>query len=223
MDHNINIQFIQTQDGSHTLYHTGVGDIYHSRHGALTESRYVFIDKGFHYFIPREKINILEIGFGTGLNTFLTLIESRFTDTEVYYESVEKYPLDMQTVKQLNYPGILNDREGLFLKMHEAAWNKEHKITSSFTLKKVSDDLHYYGPGKKFDMVYFDAFSPDVQPDLWSREVFRKLSGGLIKGGILITYSSKSSVQKALRDSGFQINKLPGPPGKREILRAVKI
>ena len=214
-----------TSDGSHTIAIPSLQVTYHSKHGAIQESLHVFIEAGWKQRVtrPDESINILEIGFGTGLNVLLTFMEA--TTQTVWYESLEAYPIDMNTAGQLNYCQLMGrpDLRHTYLEMHTGEWNKPLLIAPNFTLCKRHTKLQdYQQPDKKFDLVYFDAFAPNVQPDLWTEEMFRKIFNLLNDGAILVTYCSKGDVRRALKAAGFIVEKIPGPPGKREMVRARK-
>ncbi|HBX53771.1 MAG: SAM-dependent methyltransferase [Bacteroidetes bacterium RIFOXYA12_FULL_35_11] len=215
-----------TSDGSHTLYVPELNEHYHSIHGSIQESRHIFIDAGFNALTRNQKeIKILEIGFGTGLNALLTLQECSTKNSIVSYYGIEAHPLFPEIYSQLNYVSFLKQEgsENYFRMLHESAWEKQIKISENFYLTKIHRDLREYTPPvNEFDLIYFDAFGPDVQPELWSVEIFEKLYKSLKTGGILTTYSCKGNVKRALKSAGFLIEKLPGPPGKREIIRSLK-
>jgi tRNA U34 5-methylaminomethyl-2-thiouridine-forming methyltransferase MnmC len=221
--HNMERHLVITADGSTTLLIPELNETYHSIHGAERESLHVFIDAGLKFLCgkgPAERqvpvIRILEMGFGTGLNALLTLLYAEEHQLQVYYEALEKYPLPEEEVALLNY----RDRDKL-LSLHACAWEKPVALSTGFMLHKRQLDLLNYTPEQRFDLVYFDAFAPGVQPKLWSREVFAKLYTAMSPGGVLVTYSSKGTVKNALREAGFEIKRLPGAAGKRHILRAV--
>lgn len=213
-----------TGDGSHTLFVPELGEHYHSVFGAIQESQHVFFDAGFSYAIDGKlEIHLLEIGFGTGLNALLTLIKKG--DAPVHYAAVEAFPLAPEMTGKLNYPSLFGhpDAEAIFRKLHDAPWGDDTAISSTFNLLKIHTTLQAFRPGaKKFNLIYFDAFAPEVQPELWTAEVFRKMHTALADGGVLVTYSVKGIVKRALKEAGFTIEKLTGPPGKRHMLRAIK-
>jgi tRNA U34 5-methylaminomethyl-2-thiouridine-forming methyltransferase MnmC len=220
-----NVELVITGDGSHTLFIPGLKENYHSVHGAIAESRHIFIEAGFrHVTAGSSKINILEIGFGTGLNALLTFIESAAKGISVDYFSIELNPLPEKIYSKLNYAEII-DYQGavdIFHQIHSCPWDQLVHLSANFHLQKIKTSLEDYTPGEgAFDLIYFDAFGPDVQPEMWSEEVFKKMALALKPGGVLVTYSTKGTVKRNLKEAGFTIEKLPGPKGKREILRAV--
>lgn len=220
-----------TADGSHTVRMPSMQTTYHSRFGAIQESRHIFIESGFRHY-TREKngpVHIFEMGFGTGLNALLTLLaneeKSESGAGSVWYETIDAFPLNENIAAQLNYGERLSGMEAgkWCAALHRCDWNTPVAITPGFTLMKRVVLLENYDPEQLFDIVYFDAFDPETQPELWTVNIFSRLFRSMAPGGILVTYSSKVSVQRALRAAGFTVEKLPGPPGKREILRAHKI
>ena len=220
-------KIVLTEDGSSSIFSEDVQQHYHSHFGALQESMHIFIDAGLCYelFASAETISILEIGFGTGLNALLTYFKSEELRKKIYYESLELYPLSQTETEQLNYPSILpypNANE-IFTDLHRLAWNEKSAISKNFTLLKrqISATEATYPPNT-FDLVYFDAFSPEAQPELWTKQVFEPIYNSMKKESLLLTYCTKGNVKNTLRSLGFQIEKLPGPIGKREILRAGK-
>jgi len=212
-----------TEDGSHTLFVPQIDECYHSTHGAIQESEHIFIEAGLKQ-CAKKKINVLEIGFGTGLNAFMTLLEGERSGRIIHFTSLEKYPVEMEKVKLLNYPEeIAPDKKPLFEQLHLSPWNDEVQITPYFTLKKIEADFTEYDYTDNFDVVYFDAFSPEKQPEMWTNLLFEKIYDHCLPGAILTTYCAKGYVRRALQDSGFKVERLPGPPGKREILRGSKV
>lgn len=212
-----------TGDGSHTLSNEQIGEHYHSTFGAIQESSHIFIQGALDGFREKQShINILEIGFGTGLNALLTLLWAEQFDKQISYHGLEAFPISIEIANSLNYHEILNIDQPIFLKFHQPS-AESHMITDRFTLEKEINTLEKaVFPTEKIDVIYFDAFSPEVQPELWTVDIFSKLFKSLKKGGVMTTYSCKGIVKRALKESGFQIEKLPGPPGKREYLRASK-
>ncbi len=211
-----------TEDGSHTIYVSDLDEPYHSIRGAIQESRHVFIEQGFNR-IERSRVRILEIGFGTGLNALLTYTAAAKKGSGIYYYAVEKYPLDQDEFTQINHekqiPGC---PPGIYMQMHEAPWGEEIYLTDRFSLFKEHADFSEMAPPGGFDLVYFDAFDPQKQPHLWTEEIFYKIRQLTDQGGILVTYSAKGSVRRALVSCGFHVEKVPGPPGKREMIRATR-
>jgi tRNA U34 5-methylaminomethyl-2-thiouridine-forming methyltransferase MnmC len=211
---------VPTSDGSVTIHDLQFGESFHSSHGAVSESLHVFIKNGYDLMSSNE-IDILEIGFGTGLNCLLTIINKK-QGQKIRYHAIEKFPLSSDENNALNYSQVLNIEKNLFGKIIQQEWEIETEIESGFILKKNKVDLLEYMPPQMFDLIYFDAFSPNVQPELWTVEVFKKLYDSLHKNGILTTYSSKGDVKRALRSAGFFVKRIVGPIGKRHILRATK-
>lgn len=211
-----------TADGSHTLYIPEMEEHYHSVNGAVQESRHVFIDAGLHQLCGSE-IRILEIGFGTGLNAFLTLLEAARLGKTIHYTSIERYPLEKEIVRALNYPRQISPAaEPLFYALHETPWNVSVPVTPYFTLHKMEGDSNSCLFPDIADLVYFDAFAPDKQPEMWNQPIFDKLYRGTSPGGILTTYCAKGTVRRMLQAAGYTVERIPGPPGKREMLRARK-
>lgn len=214
---------ILTSDGTHTVKSRFFDETYHSINGARQESEHVFLNAGFRA-LHKNSLNILEIGFGTGLNAILSFRESGLSGKKVYYHAIELYPLSVNTVKELNYTQFLSGEEKeKFKKMHDVGWNDSVELSPLFTLHKEKIDLLVFETAKQFDCIYFDAFSPNVQPELWCRSVFEKLYNTLSDEGVMVTYSVKGMVKRNMAKAGFDIEKLPGPPGKRHILRGKKI
>ena len=215
-----------TEDGSHTLFVPDLKEHYHSTHGALQESELVFIQNGLHH-IPGciKEINVLEVGFGTGLNALLTVIEAKKQRRKINYVAIEPEPVDAEMLEKLNYSSVIGSTEatGFFKKLHEASWIYPAFLCDYFILSKIQAKLEEVTlRNEQFNLVFFDAFGPEVQPELWTEEIFDQLFKCMKPGGILVTYSCKGTVKRALKAAGFSIEKLPGPAGKREVLRAVK-
>ena len=223
----MNRKIVITDDGSSSIFSEEVNQHYHSHFGALQESMHIFIESGLcsDLFSDLEKISILEIGFGTGLNALLTYFKAKELQKKIEYETLELYPLTPQEVAQLNYPSLLpySNASEIFTSLHNAPWNEKQIVSSNFNLHKMQVSALYASFFcNRFDLVYFDAFSPEVQPELWGKEVFAPIFHSMKNQSILLTYCTKGSVKQTLREIGFQIEKLPGPAGKREILRAKK-
>jgi len=215
-----------TADGSHTLYVPNLDETYHSVHGAIQEALHVYINAGLNYLDNKEKLKVLEVGFGTGLNTFLTLRASTNKTIKVDYTSIEAFPLEWEKVNELNYLKKLNantNETNLFELLHKIEWESFFKITPLFSLQKLNVRLEEFNEKEQFDVIYFDAFGPRVQPELWGVDVLKVMYEALVEGGVLVTYCAKGSVKRALKEVGFKIENIPGPPGKREMTRAIKL
>ena len=216
-------EIITTADGSKTIYLPEWNETYHSKHGAVQEAKHVYIEAGLKYchnLTNKKSLNILEIGFGTGLNAFLSAIYAKRNKIKLNYHAIEKYPLSTQLVNSVNYAQELEIDNLMFNKMHNMAWEKLIEIHNCFSLKKIEVDLHLFESQENFDVVFFDAFGPRVQPELWAKQILEKLYNMMTKNGVLVTYSCKGSVRRDLQSIGFKVVKIPGPPGKREMLRA---
>ena len=215
-----------TADGSHTLYVPDLNEHYHSINGALQESELVFIQNGLHH-IPSciKEINLLEIGFGTGLNALLTVMEAKKQCRKINYVAIEPKPVAEELLTKLNYASVIGGTEsvGYYKKIHEAGWLYPEFLSDYFIISKIQAQLQDISLlDEQFHLVYFDAFGPEVQPELWTEQVFSQLYKCMKPEGILVTYSCKGAVKRALKTAGFTIEKLPGPIGKREVLRAMK-
>ena len=217
-------EIIQTKDGSTSILLPDWNETYHSKFGAIQEAKHVFIKNGLSLF-SGESVSILEIGFGTGLNAFITYLEVQNSRQTINYTGVEAYPVSEEDALKMNYVSELeaNSSEEIFLKMHQATWDEKVELDSNFTLEKQNKKFQEINEGEKYDLIYFDAFGFRVQPELWSLEVFQTMFKALKPNGILVTYACRSSIKNAMKESGFQVEKLNGPPGKREMLRARKL
>ena len=213
----------QTADGSYTLYVPELDEHYHSVKGALTESQHIFIDMGLKHSSVTAP-HILEIGLGTGLNCVLTLLEAKESQRHVHYTGIERYPLNEEIIRKLNYPSIIGKEcEEDYYAIHQAPWEEDVCLSPWFTLHKLEGDFTHYSFEQKYDIIYFDAFAPEKQPEMWEQSLFDNLYQVLNEGGILTTYCAKGVVRRMLQTAGFKVERLPGPPGgKREILRATK-
>jgi len=216
-------QIISTADGSKTLYVPELNEQYHSVNGALTESEYVFLKNGYLHH-QANRVSVFEVGFGTGLNALLTALKADELKRHTTYTSIEKYPLEAREVMELEYGNLFSDSASkLFENLHTAPWNKKVKISEFFTLQKIKADLSTYQfEQKAYDVIYFDAFAPDKQPELWKPEIFDRLAAACRSGATFVTYSAKGVIRRQLIASGFEMERLPGPPGKRQMLRGMR-
>ncbi|UGS24624.1 tRNA (5-methylaminomethyl-2-thiouridine)(34)-methyltransferase MnmD [Flavobacterium channae] len=216
-------EVIITDDGSTTIRIPEWDENYHSTHGAIQEAKHVFIKNGLDLFKEHEAVAILEIGFGTGLNAFITFLET-IDKKKIEYVGVEAYPVVPEEILQMNYVSELqaNQYQDVFNKMHSCDWEKQQVISSNFHLTKRKQFFQDIEDKNKFDLIYFDAFGFPLQPELWSEAIFKKMFDALLPKGTLVTYACRSSIKNAMLSVGFSIEKLPGAPGKREMLRATK-
>lgn len=218
---------ITTSDGSKTIQIEDLNERYHSIHGAVQEAMHVYIQAGFNTYLKRHpkqiKINIMEIGFGTGLNTLLTASHNSKVNNKVYYYGIEAYPVNQRELDLLNYDNIIKSEASIFRLIHDCLWNKTYEILPNFFLKKKLDFFSNINEINMFNVIYFDAFGPRVQPNLWTEFIFKKMYDSLRLNGILVTYSAKGIVRRNLQSVGFLVERLTGPPGKREMLRATKV
>lgn len=218
-------EFLETGDGSVTIHLPDWNEQYHSKHGALNEALHVFIETGFNHVLQQEllpQLHVLEIGFGTGLNALLTLLSAGNHEQKVKYRAIEAYPVSLDEVSKLNYAELLKCSSEIFNGMHEVSWGKNHQITDYFSLYKEEQFFSEISAEQEFHLIYFDAFGARVQPELWTEAIFKIMHQALMPKGVLVTYSAKGSVRRAMQAVGFTVERLPGPPGKREMLRATK-
>ena len=219
-----------TADGSFTLYVPDLDEHYHSMNGAVQESQHVYITAGLSHYIhttypvnkndneePRAEIQALEFGFGTGLNAYLTALEAEKQRIKIRYVALEKFPLSQEITNQLNY---LPANQSLFQQIHQSGWGNPVSITPYFILQKLAIDFVEFDFPNRFDVVYYDAFAPDKQPEVWSLELFEKLFSAMNPGGVLTTYCAKGSIRRMMQQAGFTVERIPGASGKREMLRA---
>jgi tRNA U34 5-methylaminomethyl-2-thiouridine-forming methyltransferase MnmC len=215
-------QIIITSDGSHTIYVPEINEHYHSINGAVQESNHIFIKNGFEV-CKADPVGILEIGFGTGLNALLTALKCMSGKKEVNYTSIEKYPLGEWIIKSLNHSEYAGENaKEVFQMIHAAPWNISVNICKNFNLKKIETDFTADPLSGRYDLIYFDAFGPDKQPEMWTKDVFEKIASVTKRNGMLVTYSAKGEVKRTLTACGFDVTLLPGPPGKRQMISAVK-
>lgn len=220
-------EIIITGDGTNTIYLPEWEENYHSKHGATQEALHVFIEKGLIDYLKTSgtnEISILEIGFGTGLNALLTLMQARKQELDIHYSAVEAYPVRQEELDSLNYAQILAEENiaELFEKLHDTDWEKENDIISYFRLHKRKQLFSEISDEARFNLIYFDAFGPRVQPELWTEAIFERMYKALKNNGSLVTYSAKGAVRRAMQAVGFEVERLVGPPGKREMIRANK-
>ncbi len=217
-------EILITSDGSTTIHLPEWNEQYHSKHGAIQEAYHVFIKHGLSLFTASETISVLEIGFGTGLNAFISYLEAKKHQLNINYLGVEAYPVEKEEVQKLNYVTELNVKKEqvVFDKMHSLSWDKKHVLSTNFSLTKRKQFFDKINDVELYNLIYYDAFGARVQPELWTVDIFKKMFNALKQGGVLVTYSAKGSVRRALQEVGFIVERLPGPPGKREMLRGEK-
>lgn len=218
-------EILLSDDGSHTLHSPRYGVTYHSRFGAATESAHVFIAAGLRYqALLRRDIAVLETGLGTGLNALMTLLEAERRGLKVSYTGLETQPLALAQVQMLNYPERLGAEiwREVYLEMHRMPWREERVLSEGFVFCKKDESIEYYEQVETYDLIYFDAFAPQAQPELWTEEVMARMYRSLRPEGALVTYCAKGDVRRAMKAVGFVVEKLQGPPGKREMIRALK-
>jgi len=216
-------EIIKTLDGSTTIHLPEWNESYHSKHGAIQEAKHVFIKNGLSLF-ENKPVSVLEIGFGTGLNAFITFLEAMQSEQKIEYVGIEAYPVDTDEVLAMNYVKELEADQfsNVFQQMHEHDWNQKFELSSDFTLTKRKQFFNEIEDQNAFDLIYFDAFGYRVQPELWSTEIFQKMYNSLKPNGILVTYAARGVVKRSMISVGFEVEKLVGPPGKREMFRARK-
>ena len=214
-------EILITSDGSTTIHLPDWNEQYHSKNGSINETYHVFIKSGLKEVVA-DTISLLEIGFGTGLNCFITYLEHQKI---IDYVGVEAYPVTLEEVDKMNFISVLGaeKEKQIFTKMHNVSWEEKHQITEDFSLLKRKQFFEDIDDENAFHLIYFDAFGARVQPQLWTVSIFEKMFKALKKDGILVTYSAKGSVRRAMQEVGFKVERLPGPPGKREMLRAIKL
>lgn len=225
------MSYIKTKDGSYTYISPIYGEAFHSRHGAIQESQHVFIEQGFNYSLQKDvdSLRIFEMGFGSGLNALLTILahQDHPSSTEIIYDSIEKHPLPWSEAKGMEFCQNLRREskcESIFQFIHQSGWNERHDVIVGFSLQKIKGDLLEYDlQADTYDLIYYDAFAPSAQAELWSKECCQLLYGALKEKGILTTYCAQGQFKRNLKSVGFKVESPPGPPGKREMTRAIKM
>lgn len=215
----------RSSDGSDTLFVPELDEHFHSVNGALTEALHVYLQQGFLCSHGEEERRVLEVGFGTGLNGLVTLLEAHRRAIPTRYYAIEKYPLSPVLLRQLNYPGVLGEGSGeWFRAITEAPWGRPIRLSPLFELTLLKEDFITSALEgiPRVNVVYYDAFAPGKQPEMWNEALFRKLYGRMAPGGVLVTYCAQGNVRRAMASAGLRMERLPGPPGKREMLRGIK-
>lgn len=211
-----------TEDGSHSLFSEKHGVSYHSKYGAIQETEHVFINAAFRHQLPSSSLSILDIGFGTGLNAFMTLLEAKKENIQVNYTAIEAFPVSLENASNFNFHEILHQPAEEFLQLHQVDWENAHRISDNFIFEKKQMRFEELNFQNQFDIIYFDAFAPNAQPELWEENILQKMFDALKTGGVLTTYCAKGVVKRTFKKVGFTIEAIPGPPGKREMTRALK-
>ena len=219
------MSLIVTQDGSHSIFVEKYGVSYHSKYGAITESAHVYIDAGLRFkAVVQQEISILEVGFGTGLNAYLTWLEAERRNLRVRYVGIEAYPILTEDAAEFNYGEQLGirDHQASFQRLHSCAWERSVKLSDHFRLHKKQIRLEAYRSHQRFDLIYFDAFSPQAQPELWTERILALMYKALNPEGIFVTYCAQGDFKRTLKKVGFEVEAIEGPPGKREMTRGLK-
>jgi len=221
----IDSRFVETSDGSYTLRSNDFGVTYHSIHGAIEEGNHVFINAGLrHKAVLDNNLSILEIGMGTGLNALLTYSEALKRGLSIYYHAVEAFPITTEEAKKLDYGNMIKPNNPIFFEnLHTSNWQEEQLIGENFSFFKEKTKFQEIETDKRFDIIYFDAFAPTAQPELWTEEIFEKMYTLLKPKGVLVTYCAQGAFKRTLKKVGFEVEKLKGPPGKREMTRGLKL
>jgi len=217
-------KIVITADGSSSIFIPELDESYHSMHGAIQEANHVFINNGLAH-IESEKVRVFELGYGTGLNAILTLAYGLQNGMEIQYDAIDAHPVENKLIEQLNYIDLIEgDYKSEFDRLHYSEWDENIEIMNHFNLQKIHCRIqdHNFGE-KRYNIIYFDAFGPRAQPDMWLPEVLNKMYQALIKGGALLTYCAQGQFRRNLRSIGFKVEILKGPPGKREMTRAIRL
>lgn len=217
------LRIFETQDGSHSIFAEEFGVSYHSKYGAIQETQHVFIAAALHFkAVVKKDLRILGMGFGTGLNAYMSYLEAERLNLQLHYTAVEAYPIVAEQWKSLNYAEQLQKDTATFQRFHSSPWNEAQQIGEHFTLLKLQERFENLTFEPQFDAIYYDTFAPDTQPELWEQALFQSMYDALLPDGILVTYCAKGVVKRTLKSVGFEIEALKGPPGKREMTRAIK-
>ncbi|MBO3699214.1 tRNA (5-methylaminomethyl-2-thiouridine)(34)-methyltransferase MnmD [Roseivirga sp. E12] len=220
------IRIIQTEDGSQSLYNESLNETYHSTHGALTESQYVFIKQGLDLLVERgdKKISIFEVGFGTGLNALLVQkYAHEHTDLDISFTTLEPFPLSSKLISELRYETLIDGVvQSDFEKLHNCSWRVEHQVLENFIFTKYNSTLEEFDTNEKVNLVFYDAFAPSKQAEMWEKALLSKVCALLSDGGVFVTYCARGQLKRDLNSLGLMVETLPGPPGKKEMVRAVK-
>lgn len=216
-------QIITTNDGSKTIYLPHLDETYHSSHGAIQEAIYVFIKNGIQS-CPKDEINVFEMGFGTGLNALLCCVEAEKTQKNIHYTGIEAYPIDMKIVQQMDYCSTIGEQyQTTFEQLHNCEWKIPHQLSKLFLFEKINENIKAFILHKEeYDVIFYDAFGPRAQEEMWAKELLQKMYDMLRPNGFMVTYCAKGQVKRDLKSIGFEVEPLPGPPGKREMTRAWK-
>jgi len=218
-------EVILTADGSKTIYIQEMDENYHSTNGAFQEAMHVFIQNGIRTRISNDEITVFEMGFGTGLNALLTLVEAVNSNRTINYIGIEAYPVESELIKEINYEKLVDEQfTEYFSMMHSLSWEQKHILHPNFTFQKIHLKIQDYQPlNSSVDLIFFDAFGPKVQKEVWTIDVLKKMHDMLKPNGILVSYCAMGQMKRDLKSLGFKVEGLPGPPGKREMTRAVKL
>lgn len=220
---NSRLEIKQTADGSNTIYLPELNENYHSFHGAIQEAHHVFINNGLNRFMSKSEISIFELGFGTGLNALLTNLWAETNHVKIQYTSIEAFPVPIDICQKMDYPSHLdNSSLEVYSKLLNADWGQYVLLSNLFSIKKIKGVIQEWSYDQKFDLIYFDAFGPRAQPEMWELSIMEKMFNSLRRNGILVTYCAQGQFRRNLKSTGFKVESLPGPPGKREMTIAIK-
>lgn len=222
-----NIKIITTEDGSHSLYNASLNETYHSFHGAVQESKHVFIKSGLEYLLEKGKteISIFEVGFGTGLNALLTAAWAQKNEVYIDYDTIEAFPISKEQASQLNYSSLIQGEniQDWFHLLHEKSWDEHHKLNNFFSFRKIHQSLKEYALGRdKYDVIFFDAFAPNKQSDMWELDILTKIYQSMKIDGAFVTYCAQGQLKRNLKSINMEVETLLGPPGKKEMVRGLK-